>query len=183
MNLPKNAKKVFSGTRYDTYQWEQEMYDGTKTIFEAIKRNPSVQIIPIIGDKILLAKEEQPFRGKFTGMIGGECDAREKPEESAKRELIEETGMESENLILWKKTSFGIQINWDTYYYIAKNCKKIQEPNPGNGEKIEILEITFDELFNEVEKEEFRNKSFKEILFRIKHTPGEKEKLKKQLFE
>ena len=183
MKLPKTAKKVFSGKIFEIYQWEQEIYDGSKEIFEAMKRVPSVQIIPLWGDKIILTKEEQPFRGRFKGMVGGQCDFDENPEVAAKRELLEETGLESEELFLWKKTEFGVQIQWPTYYYIAKNCKKIQEPNPGNGEKIELLNVSFEELFEETEKEEFRNKSFREMLFRIKHTSGEKEKFRKILFD
>ena len=39
MKIPKNATKVFSGKTFDVYQWEQEMFDGSKKIFEKLKRN------------------------------------------------------------------------------------------------------------------------------------------------
>ncbi|KKP89624.1 MAG: NUDIX hydrolase [Candidatus Moranbacteria bacterium GW2011_GWC2_37_73] len=32
--IPEHAKKVFSGTFFDVYQWEQEMFDGSKKIKE-----------------------------------------------------------------------------------------------------------------------------------------------------
>ena len=31
--VPKNAKKVFTGEIFDIYQWQQEMYDGSLSIF------------------------------------------------------------------------------------------------------------------------------------------------------
>ncbi|MCF7871598.1 NUDIX domain-containing protein [Candidatus Woesearchaeota archaeon] len=183
MKLPKQAKKVFSGIMYTVYQWEQKLYDGKTATYEAIKRKSSVQIIPVYENKIILSDEEQPHRGKFTGMIGGQIDAKETPKQAAKRELLEETGMKPTKLIFWKKTNFGKQLNWETHYYVAKNCNKIQEPKPGNGEKIKLKFLTFNELFKETEKPGFRNKSFKEMLFRINHTKGEKEKLRKFLFD
>lgn len=36
--IPENAKLVFKGKIFDTYQWEQEMYDGSRVTFEKIKR-------------------------------------------------------------------------------------------------------------------------------------------------
>ena len=33
-----------------------------------------------------------------------------------------------------------------TYFFIARNCKKVQDITPDPGEKIELLEMTFDEF-------------------------------------
>lgn len=49
--LPKNAKIVNKGIIFDTYHWEQEQFDGSIKIFEAIKRNPTVQIFAITKEK------------------------------------------------------------------------------------------------------------------------------------
>ncbi len=45
--LPQNAKCVFEGILFDTWQWEQELFDGSFTTFEAIVRIGSTQIILI----------------------------------------------------------------------------------------------------------------------------------------
>ena len=45
--LPENAKLVFKGVMFDTYQWEVDGYDGSKRIFEKLKRPDTVMIIPI----------------------------------------------------------------------------------------------------------------------------------------
>ena len=60
MKIPINAKKVFSGIIFDTYQWEQEMYDGSHKIFEMVKRSPTVDVIATMDDKIITLWEEQP---------------------------------------------------------------------------------------------------------------------------
>lgn len=182
MRIPKNAEKVFDGQRVDVYEWDQELFDGSIARFQSIIRNPSVQIIAVVGDKIVLHKEEQPFRGEFLGMPGGEIEKGEDPKVAALRELKEETGMEPEELILWKIDKFGISIQWDSYYYIAKNCKKICEPQLDAGEKIEEYLVDFDQLFIETEKKDFRNKTFSNMLFRINHNKKDKEEFKDLLF-
>lgn len=182
--MPINAKCVFKGVLFDVYQWEQKMFDGTTKIFEAIKRKNSVQIIAITVDKkIILLEEEQPHIGKFLSLPGGVIDDNETPRVAAIRELIEETGMACENIIPWKEISFGSKIDWTTYYFIAKKCKKNRELKLDVGEKIKLTTILFEEFLQKIEEEEFRNKGFSDIIFRIKNNKGELEKFKKELFD
>lgn len=58
--IPSHATKVFSGTIFDVYQWEQEMFDGSKKIFEAAGRPHTALIIPVVDDKVVLSYERQP---------------------------------------------------------------------------------------------------------------------------
>jgi ADP-ribose pyrophosphatase len=64
-NIPKHAKKVFSGIIFDVYHWEQELYDGTSTTFEALKRRGTAIVLPILyNGNILLCIQEQPGYSK-----------------------------------------------------------------------------------------------------------------------
>ena len=182
--LPDNAKKVFKGVLFDVYHWEQKMFDGSTNTFEAITRLPSVSVITVIGDKILLSNEEQPHIGKFTDIQGGCGDNNEEPLDTAKRELLEETGYTSDNFEVFYHHPYAThKLLWPYYIYIAKSCKKIQEQNIDvDGERIELYEVSFEEFLEEVEKPEFRNQLLKDMIFRIKHTPGKLEEFKKQLF-
>ena len=56
--IPEHAKKVFEGVLFDVYQWEQECFDGSHATFEAVERLGSVNVIPVVGDKILINDEE-----------------------------------------------------------------------------------------------------------------------------
>jgi len=47
MKIPDNATMVFKGKTFDVYQWEQEMFDGKKKIWERLKRNHSIDIIAV----------------------------------------------------------------------------------------------------------------------------------------
>ena len=182
--LPNHAKKVFSGVLFDVYHWEQEQFDGTTKTFEALRRLSSVQIIATTPQKeLVILKELQPQDEQIGySLIGGGCDFEdEDPQDAARRELLEETGMQCTDLELFEITNAGGKIEWPCYYYIAHNCEIIQEQNLDSGEKIELELVSFQEFCTIVEYEHFRNQYFRNMLFRILHTPEKFEDLKKKL--
>src|SRR4051812_34954907 len=92
MKRPKNAKKVFQGKRFGIYQWKQKMFDGSTATFEVAKRNNSVVIIPIIGDKVVVVKERQPhWEREGITTVAGAMEEGENIVRAARRELEEET--------------------------------------------------------------------------------------------
>jgi ADP-ribose pyrophosphatase len=145
--LPENAQKVFSGVMFDVYQWEQEMFDGTKETFEKLKRPDRVTVFAILDDgKIILTKQEQPGKEPFIGAAGGRVDPGEDILEAAKRELLEETGYEADEFILWKSLQPIGKIEWAVYVFVARKLKKTSELSLGAGEKIEVMAVDFDEF-------------------------------------
>ncbi|MCH8519569.1 MAG: NUDIX hydrolase [Nanoarchaeota archaeon] len=182
--IPSSAQKVFSGILFDVYHWEQKQFDGTYKTFEALKRLSSVQVIAKTKEnKFVILKEEQPQDEQVGySLIGGGCDFEDElPQEGARRELLEETGMKCDELELFEVTHPGGKIDWPCYYFIAHDCEVVQEQNLDSGEKIEVLEVDFEEFLTIVEDEHFRNKYFSNYLFRILHTPNKFEELKEKL--
>jgi len=184
MKLPPQAKLIFKGQIFDVYQWEQELFDGSKAIFEMIKRPNTVQIIPTSDEKIFLLEEEQPTKGRYHSLIGGRQDERETPLECAKRELLEESGMVSDNWEMLFTYDPYSKIDWTIYVFVARNCKKIQEQNLDAGEKIQVQIATFDEFITMMIKSNIRVGSELILdIMRIKEKSGVKlDKFKKKLF-
>jgi len=114
--IPQDAKKVFSGVMFDVYQWEQKLFDGTKTTFEKLKCSDTVIVFPILDDgRIILTQQEQPGRPPFIGVAGGRVSKNEDILEAAKRELKEETGYEASKFILWNAQQMISKIEWAVY--------------------------------------------------------------------
>lgn len=145
MKIPDQANKVFEGVIFDVYQWPQQMYDGTTEIFEALKRPDTTEVIVVQGDKIIISEQEQPMKPLFHSHFGGRSESDEEPLAAVKRELLEESGMVSDDWQLYKTYEFAGKIAWAEYLYIARNAEAVSEQRLDAGEKVTIKAVTFDE--------------------------------------
>lgn len=152
-DLPPNAKKVFEGVIFDVYQWEQKMYDGSTQVFERLDRADTVDVLATTKDgKILIQRQSQPDRDKsFLCLIGGRVEKGEEPLAAAKREMLEETGYTSQDWSLLLSYRPMFKIRWDMHVYVARDCEKSAEQHLDPGERIEVTQVTFDELLNLVD--------------------------------
>jgi len=178
--IPNHAKKVFDGVVFDVYQWEQELFDGTKTTFEKIKRPDTVVVFPVLDDgKIILTEQEQPGKEPFIGATGGQVDEGEDILEAAKRELLEESGYEASEFILWDAQHPTSKIDWVIYTFIAKGLKKVSGMNLDAGEKITLKLVNFDEFIELGTNKKFAEKEIVFKLLEAKLYPEKKEGLRK----
>ncbi len=180
--MPPEAKLAFKGVLFDVYQWEQEMFDGSKATFERIKRPDTVIVFPVLPDgKILLTKQEQPAAPPFIAGAGGRMEAGEDPEAAARREMLEETGYEAGELVLWDAQQPVGKIDWAVYTFIAKGITKVADLNLDAGEKIELYPVSFDEFLEIGTQNNFAEREIVPLILKALTHPKKKDELK-QLF-
>ena len=82
---------------------------------------------------------------------GGVCDAGETPLDSAKRELLEETGYTSDNWSSLGKVAANPAIfsNYN-YFYLAEDCKRNGNMNLDRHERIEVHTLPYDDFLDRV---------------------------------
>jgi len=136
--IPSSAKKIFQGHAYVVYQREQTLLDGATALFDQVQRNDTVQVIATQDGKVLMSDEIQPYVWRRTWLFGGHVDKGEDVLEAAKRELLEEA---------W--------INRKVHYYLARNCQKIQECGDRPGEKITVMQVSYEDFIAFVYQELF----------------------------
>ncbi len=159
MKIPDKAKKVFTGVLFDVYQWKQKMFDNSIETFEMLKRADTVQIIATTPDKkILIARQIQPnYKKYFYSVFGGRVDKGEKPLVAAKRELLEESGYESDDWELINTKALYHKMEWNMFNYIARNCHQTKKQTLDKGEKIKVLKLNFTEFKKIILLENFRS--------------------------
>lgn len=180
--IPANAKRVFKGVIFDVYQWEQEMYDGTRAIFERLKRPDTVVVFPVLPDgRIILTEQEQPGKAPFIGATGGRVDEGEEILDAARRELLEESGYEAEKLVLWDAQQPVGKIDWAVFTFVAKGIKKVRNQLLDGGEKIKLITVTLDELIDLVvnKKKNFYEQEIVLKLCEAKFDPEKRKELEK----
>ena len=101
---------------------------------------------------------------------------------AAKRELLEESGYEAEEFILWDVQHPTSKIDWVVYTFVAKGLKKVADLDLDGGEKITLKEVSFDEFIDLASDQKFAEKEIVFKLLEAKIYPEKKEELRK-LFE
>lgn len=179
----KNEKLVFQGKRYSIYQWEQELYDGTTSTFERAEHLPTVTIFAIHQGKIVIQRQVQPnIEIEFYSLAGGGIDGEEKSLDAAKRELLEEEGLESNDWeYWWKGGRHTSSYSWINHIYIARDCKKVAEPELDAGERIEHLLLNAEEFFQLLDHDDFRHQDILPELLQIRSNPEKRKAFLEQL--
>ena len=170
--MPPHARCVFKGKIFDTYQWEQEGYDGKIHIFEKVKRADTVVILPITKDgQILMTRQEQPGKEPFVALAGGRVDDGEDVFEAAKRELLEETGYASDNWELFESLQPISKVEWAVYYFIARECIKVADQNLDGGEKVYLMPVGFEDFVKMALQPDFYEEELRVRLLEAKLNP------------
>ena len=118
--IPDKSELVFKGRNWSVYQWYEKMYDGTEELFEGLRKNSSAaKIIATMNGKVLFTKESQPGMTDYYSLPGGTIEEEELPLDAAKRELLEEVGLESDDWELFMKFDSLLLLSWPHYCFFS----------------------------------------------------------------
>lgn len=166
----KTIEKNRIDTKYDfisVESYEVKLNNGN-TIYrdKFIKNNgngSSCSILPILeNENIILAIEPRVFTDNTVeiSMPGGYIDEGETSINCAKRELEEETGLISNNIV--KVSEFYVDLGNSDHIsnvFIAYDCKKNGNTHFDDDEYVELIEVTKEELFEMIDTGLIKNSS------------------------
>lgn len=109
-------------------------------------------------NEVLLVKNKSYVHNKFLiELPAGYIDKKESKEESAKRELLEETGYEAEKLeYLGEIYVKPGRTNKITHSFLARNITKVSKQKLDESEDIKVIKIRLEKLTEMIEKNEFK---------------------------
>lgn len=121
--------------------------DGRTDEYDIKDEGNSACVLALTPDnKIILAKQFRPGPEKvLMELPGGAVNKDEIPEETIKREFLEETGFTGEFHLVntcWN-CAYSDRV---TYNFVATNCKKVQEPTLDENEFIDVVELPLEEF-------------------------------------
>ena len=184
MKIPAHSKRVFQGVLFDIYQWEQKMYDGSQQTFEMAKRKPSVGVIAVVENKILILEQEQPLKQPYPALPGGGVEVGQDHLQAAEEELLQETGYKAVEIKLLTESFGGTKMYSHQSVFVGKNCQKVAEQKLDPGEKIIIKFIGFNDFLQLCRQESFAVPlGFRFMMYEALVDSEKKERLEKEIFE
>lgn len=181
--LPEDARQVFKGVIFEVWQWQQELFDGSFATFEKLRRNDSSVVIPVLSNgKLLMTEDEQPGRDLVFTFPGGEGNTGEDPTVAAHRELLEETGYKTNQLIHLASKQPSSRMAWTIHTYIGRDCEKVIEPVLDAGERIRTREVTLDELIALADDPRFQHRELQIPLIKARYDAEVRASLETLLF-
>lgn len=143
----KESKLAFHGVRFDVRTVQIEGKNQNKVQRDVVIHPGAVIILPFLDEKTIIMIRNERFAVGETlwELPAGTLEASEKPEETAKRELIEETGFEAKQIdpLLSFYTTPGI-CNEVMHAYVAKNLKEVGQKLE-ESEKIIVEKVSWDQ--------------------------------------
>ena len=139
----KKLKEIYEGRIFSLKQ--QECFHPKLQVehdFFILETYDWINVVATTEDnKIIFVKQHRLGTDEITlETPGGIIEKNEDAFDTAKRELLEETGYSSNEIILLKKLSVNPAIlNNYIHFYYAPNCKKVSEQQLDLAEDIEVL--------------------------------------------
>ena len=163
-------KKEESELMYRGIFTEVYQRNFTRGRYEYVVLPDTVRVIGVTKKgKILIIREKLFSYDKlFHAMPGGAVEKGERPIETAKRELNEETGFDSDEIELWFSQNYSQTIISRKYFFIARNCAKKNSANLESTEDIKTIEADPAEFTKLVLCDSFKHIELQNKIYKMK---------------
>lgn len=149
------SEQVWHGKLLDVRRDTVRLPDGKEATREYIVHAGAVVVIPVLDDGRLLFERQYryPVRRTMLELPAGKIDPGEDIAETARRELLEETGYQAEN---WRY--LGVMhpcvgyANEKIEIFLATGLTKVAEQQLDHGEFLTLLSLSLDEAAAEVRR-------------------------------
>ncbi|MDQ5900650.1 MAG: ADP-ribose pyrophosphatase [Patescibacteria group bacterium] len=154
-------KAVFESRFLDVYEDTVELPNGTVIDDYTLTKKPSYVIVLAVtpDQKIIVFKEyKYAVNEELWSFPAGTFKDGENPEETAKRELLEETGYTSDSFeLLGKLYEYPTKDLHECYVYVAKDIRKVGEHAHEATETIgKIMTLSLDEVRKSIKNGEWK---------------------------
>ncbi|MBC2026549.1 NUDIX hydrolase [Listeria welshimeri] len=152
-----HTEKIFSGNIIQLQVDDVELPNGEQSKREIVKHPGAVAIIPFSADGAMYLVEQfrKPLEKTIIEIPAGKIEQGEDPLITAKRELEEETGFQSDDLTyltsFYTSPGFADEL---LHIYVAKDLRKIKQPLAQDADEfINLVKVTPEEANQLIEQQ------------------------------
>lgn len=164
-----SSEYIFDGKLLQVYRDTISLPNGNEATREYIKHQGAVAVVPVTDDNEIIAVRQYRYPiGRVTIEIpAGKLDKGEEPLTAAKRELSEETGVESADIEyiggLYPSVAYTDEI---IHMYVAKNLK-YGEMHTDEDEFLDVVKIKIDDFVDMVLKGEIMDSKTQAAVLKV----------------
>ena len=143
-----SGERVFDGKLLKVHRDRVRLPDGSEGTREYIRHPGAVAIVPLFDDGTLLLERQfrYPHRREFIEVPAGKLEPNEPHLETAKRELLEETGYAAEEWTHLSVIHTAIAYTDEAIdIFLARKLRKLRDASLDAGEFVETLVVPFPE--------------------------------------
>jgi ADP-ribose pyrophosphatase len=153
------SRTVFQGRIFDVLVDDVQLPSGRQTTREIVRHAGAVGLVPVLDDgRIVLEEQYRHPAGEILVEIpAGRLEERETPDQTARRELLEETGYLADEIK--RMTVFYTTPGYTSeklHLYVARGLKKA-ETKPDFDENITLREVAIDEALRLIGRGEIKD--------------------------
>ncbi|MDT0003490.1 NUDIX hydrolase [Listeria cossartiae subsp. cayugensis] len=152
-----HTEKIFSGNVIALQVDDVELPNGEKSKREIVKHPGAVAIIPFSadGEMYLVEQYRKPLEKTIIEIPAGKMELGEDPLVTARRELEEETGFQSDDLTyltsFYTSPGFADEL---LHIYVARDLRKMEQPLAQDADEfINLVKVTPDEAEQLIEQQ------------------------------
>ncbi len=152
-------KEILKTNVFNVYKTDSVSPQGEKGNYIVMNANDWVITIPVLDEYFLMVEQwrhgEQKLSIEFPG---GVCEKDENPEESAARELKEETGFVSKKMIYLGSLNPNPALMCNhVHFFAAYELEKIGKQNLDSDEFINVLKLPQEEVYKNLGTEKYQH--------------------------
>lgn len=140
---PVSSEEIFNGKIVHLFQDTVRLPNGKPAVREVMRHPGAVAVVPIDedGNVILVRQYRYPFAKALLEIPAGKLDAGEEPEQCARRELEEETGMKADEWIPLGQYYPSVAILDERLYLFLARKMTRSAPHPDEDEFLSVETI------------------------------------------